>query len=245
MPIILKIGVRKEVQGVIVMAGLSSFFKRLKESLVLSWKLSRLIWSVPYSVWKVHKLPQPCVSIFGGVHVERDSPEALQAGTIAGQLAKNGISVLTGGGPGVMEAANCGASKFQKNGELNTLGITIKGFKGEETNMCTKGALLVVSYFFARKWLLINYSIGFVIFPGGVGTLDELFELLTVVQTKQRPPMPVILMGSEFWKPFMESVDKIGALKLMSSETLSLITVTDDIDKAVNILKYYCLECAI
>ncbi len=221
------------------------FFNRLRETFILSWTFCRVPANIIYGVWRVLKLPQPCVSIFGGTHVERESPYAAQAHRIAAMLVKNNISILTGGGPGIMEAANCGAAEGQANGESYTMGITVKGFKGEPANMCTKGSLLVLRYFFARKWLLINYSIGFVIFPGGVGTLDELFELLTLIVTKQRPPVPIILFGTEFWKPVMDVLDRIGELKLINPVTFSLITLTDNADEVVDILKYYCLKCNI
>jgi uncharacterized protein (TIGR00730 family) len=231
---------------------MKKFLPRVKDSLIQSYQFFGVLVQLMYGIWRVNRLPQPCVSIFGGTHVAPDNPlahlaahYAEQAGYIAGELAKAGISVLTGGGPGIMAAANCGALKFQKKKGGRTMGISVRGLEEEEgANVCTQGSLLIMNYFFARKWLLINYSVAFAVFPGGVGTLDELTELLTLMQTKQIEAAPVVLLGVEFWTPFIEWLRTTPAARhLIGKETLRWITVTDDSAKAASILRDHCLVC--
>jgi uncharacterized protein (TIGR00730 family) len=223
---------------------MKNWFKRVSDSVSLSFGLSHMFVHLVYGVWKINKLPQPCVSIFGGSHVAPTHQYSAQAHDIASNLADHGISILTGGGPGIMEAANCGASHNPHNGEVRTLGITMsQGFEGETVNLCAKSSLVTVDYFFARKWLLIHYSMGFVIFPGGVGTLDEFFALLTVIQTKQRPTGPVIVIGTEFWKPCIDWLQSIKELHLLTPATFNLITLTDDVEEATSILTQFCMTC--
>jgi uncharacterized protein (TIGR00730 family) len=209
----------------------------------LIFRLFHSVIQLIYGMWKVSKLPQPCISIFGGKHTDLHARYALQAHEIAEKLVANNISVLTGGGPGIMEAANCGASHV-KNKQIMTMGITVRGLEPEAINVCARESSMILDYFFTRKWLLINYSVGFLVFPGGVGTLDELFELLTMMDTKQRKTAPVILIGSEFWQPLFDWLkNKVEKSQLVGTETIKLITLTDDSDYAVKLLKEYCEKC--
>ncbi len=219
-----------------------NFLLKVWNPIKLVFSLLHAILQLIYGIWKVNKLPQPCVSVFGGTHTELHTKYALQAREIALKLVENDISVLTGGGPGIMEAANCGA--FHAKGKsVRTMGIMVRGLEKEDINACAKHASLVLDYFFTRKWLLINYSIGFLVFPGGVGTLDELFELLTMIATKQRAKAPVILIGREFWQPLFDWLAIVKNEQLMGAETLQSIVLTDDLDHAVSIVKEYCKTC--
>ncbi len=218
-----------------------TFFRRLGLVLAVGFRFSRVIMQLLRGIWIVYRLPQPCVSIFGGTHVKQTDPIAKQATEIAASLVENNISVLTGGGPGIMQAANCGAY-YAQQGELRTLGITVRGLEEDGPNPCAREVSLVLDYFFARKWLLIHYSVGFLIFPGGVGTMDELAELLTLIQTKQRNDAPVILIGTAFWKPFIDWLNLSHQQGLVDADTLKRITVTDDSTFSVELLKKKCLK---
>ena len=152
-------------------------------------------------------------------------------------LVEDDISVLTGGGPGIMEAASCGAVPTKGTGR--SMGIGVKDL-GEGKNPCVQ-EYFILNYFFARKWLLTHYSKAFVVFPGGFGTLDELAEILTLIQTKQLARAPIILIGKEYWAHFMIWV-KGEALKhgTVVQEDINLFSVTDNLEEAFCIAKGAC-----
>lgn len=192
---------------------------------------------VMYGIWHISKLKNAPITVFGGHLLKRSSIYMTQASELAHKLADHGIPVLTGGGPGIMEAASCGALNVKK-GIITSIGINVKGLEtGIEQSACPR-TVINVDNFPARKWLLIHYSIGFAVFPGGYGTLDELMELLTLIQTKKRVKAPIVLIGIAYWKPFMEWVHE-SALKqgLISPEDVGLFTITDDIQEAYRLLK--------
>ena len=140
--------------------------------------------------------------MFGGTHLQPDSVFMQQAAHLAHKLAHNGMPVLTGGGPGIMEAASCGALSAHKK-VITTIGISVTGLEaGLKESTCPR-TVIEMDNFPARKWLLIHYSSGFAVFPGGYGTLDELMELLTLIQTKKRKKAPIVLIGSDYWKPLV------------------------------------------
>ncbi len=193
----------------------------------LGYKFLRVFWQIIYGVWRISKLPHPIVSIFGSAKMLQKDKYAQQANQIALWLVEQKISVLTGGGPGIMQAANCGA--FQKHkGIVHSIGIGVRGLN-EPKNMCVE-EYFVLDYFFARKWLLTQYSMGFIIFPGGFGTIDELSDLLTLIQTRQMKKVPIVLIGKDYWRPFMDWV--VGqALPhgLIKKEHVKLFSVTESI----------------
>jgi uncharacterized protein (TIGR00730 family) len=195
-----------------------------------------IFWSVLYGILRISKLPHPPVTVFGGARLHLDSVYSKKARELAHRLADAGIPVLTGGGPGIMEAANCGAGEAKK-GVITTLGITVSGLTLNEQPKSCPVDVIVMHNYGARKWLLINYAIGFAVFPGGFGTLDELMELLTLMQTKFREKAPVVLIGRDYWKPFIEWMHE-SALKenLIAPEDVELFVLTDDIDEAFRIL---------
>ena len=144
-----------------------------------------------------------------------------------------------------MKAANCAVDHEQrKKIQARTMGITVKGLGDKEpVNECAQ-EYIVMDYFFARKWLMINYSVAFAIFPGGFGTMDELAEVATLMQTKRLPGVPIVLFGKEYWQPFINWLSD-SALKhgLISKEDLGLISVTDDLDEAFCLLQERCVQC--
>ncbi len=214
------------------------FFQRIGLCLKLWLKLTRVFFQLIYGAWRVSTLPQPIVSIFGGARLPQHDIYAKQADQIGRWLVENNISVLTGGGPGIMEAANCGAIKTN-GGTGKSMGIGVKDL-GEGKNPCVQ-EYFVLDYFWARKWLLTRYSVAFVVFPGGFGTLDELAEVLTLIQTKKMKRVPIILLGKEYWAPFMQWIIQ-EAVKhgTILKEHVKLFTVTDDPYEAFCIVRDEC-----
>jgi uncharacterized protein (TIGR00730 family) len=205
----------------------------------LAWKFLRVFLHLIYGVWRVSKLRHPIVSIFGSARVAQTDKYAQQAKQVAGWLDEEGISVLTGGGSGIMEAANCGAIKPKRKGDVKSIGIGVRGLN-EPKNTCVE-EYFELDYFFARKWLLTQYSSGFIVFPGGFGTLDELSEVLTLIQTKQMRKVPIALVGKEYWQPFMQWItDEAVPHGLVQPDQVKLFSVTDDPHKAFCFVRGEC-----
>ena len=175
----------------------------------------------------------PCVSIFGSARVAPGKETYEQTVVIAKKLAENGFHIITGGGPGLMEAANKGAQE----GGAKSVGLTIRLPLEQEVNPYAD-ILVDFQYFFVRKVMFVKYAQAYVGMPGGFGTLDEIFEALTLIQTKRIKPFPVILVGSDYWGSLWEWVR--GTLlerKLISPEDMDIVTITDDPDEVVKIIK--------
>ena len=171
----------------------------------------------------------PAISVFGSARTKRDDPEYAFAERLGGALAAAGFAVITGGGPGVMEAANKGCC--EAGGKAVGLGIELP-FEQSMNDWVDIG--IVFRYFFARKTMFVKYAQGFVVLPGGFGTMDELFEALTLVQTRKVTAFPVVLVGTEYWGGLLDWLRSrmLPAGKIAVSD-LSLIQVTDDVDEAV------------
>lgn len=149
------------------------------------------------------------------------------------RLAKMGLTTMTGGGPGIMEAANRGA----RESGGRSIGCNIVLPMEQEPNKYVD-KFLEFRYFFVRKVMLVKYSYAFVIFPGGFGTMDEAFETLTLVQTRKIDHFPIVLMGTEFWKPLVEFLrEKMVAQGTISPEDMNLLTVTDSHDEACRVIQ--------
>jgi uncharacterized protein (TIGR00730 family) len=163
-------------------------------------------------------------SIFGSARTRQDDPEYTQARETARLVGEAGMAVITGGGPGVMEAANRGA----RDAGATSIGLNIElPFEQGLNSYCDIG--LEFHYFFARKIMFVRYASGFVVFPGGFGTLDELFESLTLIQTGKVRNFPVVLVGSDYWCDLIEWIRKrVLAEGKISPADLDLLTVTDD-----------------
>lgn len=219
-----------------------NFMIRLWKSLVVGAGVLREVFQIMYGQYKILKLPQPTISIFGGARLSQDDTYTKQAFEVGNKLARAGFSVLTGGGPGIMESANCGAAKVATEKEQDghvygkSMGIGIRRLRFEEPLNSCMSEKIILDYFFARKFLLLNYSMGFVIFPGGFGTMDELSDLLNLMQTGKRSFAPVILIGTEYWKNYIAWVETARQAHLLSQSNEPRVLVTDDLDEAVALL---------
>jgi uncharacterized protein (TIGR00730 family) len=152
-------------------------------------------------------------------------------------ISKMGFTVLTGGGPGIMEAANRGAKDVQGR----SVGLNIK-LPFEQHHNPYLDRSVTMNYFFVRKTLLIKYSYGFIIMPGGFGTMDEMFEALTLIQTKKIRNFPIVVMGSDFWGEMRQFIDAMLAGGTISPEDLDLIKWTDSIDEAIAHLQEHAVK---
>ena len=183
----------------------------------------------------------PCVSIFGSARTDATEPQYLQAATdIAEKLTKKGFGIITGGGPGIMEAANKGAQK----GSGPSVGLNIDlPFEQSSNPYIDPDKNLNFDYFFARKVMFVKYSQAFVVMPGGFGTLDELFEAITLVQTGKIDRFPIILYGAEFWEGLKNWVDTTlkGTGKISTNDT-DLIRIANDADGVVEIIEDFYQE---
>lgn len=174
----------------------------------------------------------PCVSIFGSARTKSDDPYYERTVEIAKKIVQHGFGVITGGGPGIMEAANKGAQ--QGGGTSVGLNITLP-FEQQENPYIDKDKLMNFDYFFVRKVMFIKYAQAFVVMPGGFGTLDELFEALTLIQTEKITKFPIVLFGTAFWSGMLDWIKHtlLEAHQNISPEDLDLIKVVDDVDEAV------------
>ncbi len=213
-------------------------FKRFRLCCQTFFQWIRVLWQLLYGVWRVAKLPRPIVSIFGGARITGDDIYFRKAHELGQRLVELDISVLTGGGPGIMEAASCGAI-VPKAGQARMMGIGVTDL-GEAANPCVQ-EYFELNYFFARKWLLTRFSSAFVVFPGGFGTLDELSEVITLIQTKKLKRVPIVLFGVEYWDLFMKWLN-LEALKhgTVSKEDLNLFTLTDDLEQVACLIRDEC-----
>ena len=184
-------------------------------------------------VWTLSKLRRPVVSVFGGTRLSQDHPFTQHAHKLSNMLLTHQISVITGGGPGIMQAMNCGALDQDPDLRGKSVGITVENLSQERQIGCLD-ELITTRYFFTRKWLLTRYADGFVVFPGGFGTLDELFETLTLMQTGHLERVPVVLINTAYWKPLLEWVEGAQKEGLLLSHDASLLFVTDDLTEAFN-----------
>ncbi len=171
----------------------------------------------------------PVIGVFGSARTPRKSPMYVAAEQIGAGLAKAGYGTITGGGPGIMEAANKGA--VEAGGLSVGLGIELP-FEQSLNKYVSLG--INFRYFFARKVMFLKYSSGFVVMPGGFGTFDEVFEALTLVQTRKVKSFPIVLFGRDFWTPMLEWMhDHVLAGAYVSPSDFNLIQLTDDPDEAV------------
>jgi uncharacterized protein (TIGR00730 family) len=177
------------------------------------------------------------VTIFGSARVKPDDVYYQKAEHLARLLAQNGFSVITGGGPGVMEASNKGAS--EAGGK--SVGMNIRLPYEQKPNPYAN-IHIDYKYFFIRKVMFVKYAVAYVIWPGGFGTMDELFEALTLIQTRRIKSFPVILMGSEYWRGLLDWLKNTMLHdKKISPEDLELIQIIDDPEEAVKHIKKYII----
>ena len=168
------------------------------------------------------------MTVFGSARFPEDHPYYALAREVGGRLVRMGFTVMTGGGPGIMEGANRGA----KEAGGFSVGCNIALPVEQKLNPYLDRSV-TFQHFFARKVMLVKYSYAFVVMPGGVGTLDELFESLTLIQTKKIDDFPVVLMGREYWQPLLDLLEKMVAAGTVGKEDLSLLLVTDSVHEAM------------
>ena len=174
----------------------------------------------------------PAVTVFGSARFEEDHPYYEMARNLSAEIAKLGFTIMTGGGPGIMEAANRGA----KDVGGRSIGCNIVLPREQHQNPYLD-KFVNFDYFFIRKVLLVKYSYAFVIMPGGFGTLDEMFEAMTLIQTKKIKNFPVIIFGKDYHFELIQHIDKMLERKTISEEDLELFLVTDSIEDAVALIK--------
>ena len=176
----------------------------------------------------------PCITVFGSARFKEDNKYYIKAREIGAQISKMGFTVITGGGPGIMEAANRGA--FEVGGY--SVGCNIELPKEQKPNPYLSDSI-TFKHFFVRKVLLLKYSYAFVVLPGGFGTMDELFETLTLIQTGTINNFPIVLIGKDYFTEMMEFLDVMAEKGTISKKDLELVLLTDDIDEAMKHIQKY------
>ena len=191
----------------------------------------RFLWTVLREFmrgFRVLHFVGPCVSVFGSARVAEGSPYYTLARALGAGLSRQGFTVLTGGGPGIMEAANRGA----RDAGGPSVGCNIVLTQEQKPNPYLD-KWLVCRHFFVRKVLLVKYSYAFVIMPGGLGTLDEFFEALTLIQNKKILDFPVVVVGRAYWEPLLALLARLEAEGMVAPADLRLLTYTDSVAEAL------------
>lgn len=202
-----------------------------------SWQIFKIMSEFVEGFEKMSKIG-PCVSIFGSARTDRENKYYKLAEEIAYQLTQEGFGIISGGGPGIMEAANKGAQR----GNGKSVGLNIElPFEQFDNPFIDKDKLITFDYFFVRKLMFVKYAQGFIVMPGGFGTLDEFFESLTLIQTEKIGRFPVVLVGHEYWDGLIEWV-KVVMLKEknISEKDLDLFKIVDTCEEAVDyVVRFY------
>ena len=201
-----------------------------------SWSIFKIMGEFVEGYEKLSSIG-PSISFFGSARIKPDNKYYKLAEEIAEEIVSRGYGVITGGGPGVMEAANKGANK--KKGK--SVGLCIELPFEEPNEFIDKDKTLIFDYFFVRKVMFIRYSQGFVVMPGGLGTLDEVFEAMTLIQTKEAEKFPIILVGSKYWEGIVDWIKKTMLLENnhISKEDLELFKIADTKEEVINILEEF------
>lgn len=203
-----------------------------------SWQIFKIMSEFVDGFEKLAKIG-PCVSIFGSARTKNENPYYTLAEDCARLLTERGYGVISGGGPGIMEAANKGA--YQAGGKSVGLNIELP-FEQFHNKYIDRDKLLEFDYFFVRKVMFMKYSQGFIILPGGFGTLDEMFEALTLIQTGKIARFPIVLVGSSYWTGLMDWVKQTMLLQEhnISEEDLNLFRIVDTAEEAAeHIFRFY------
>ncbi|XMO86013.1 TIGR00730 family Rossman fold protein [Algibacter sp. AS12] len=205
-----------------------------------SWAIFKIMGEFVNGFEKMSKIG-PCVSIFGSARTKPDNKYYKLAENVATKIVEAGYGVITGGGPGIMEAGNKGAHL----GGGTSVGLNIDlPFEQHDNPYIDSDKSLDFDYFFVRKVMFVKYSQGFVVMPGGFGTLDELFEAITLIQTNKSEKFPIILVGTDFWEGLMDWVKKtlLDGFGNISAKDLDLIHVVDTADEVISILDSFYKE---
>ena len=179
----------------------------------------------------------PCVTIFGSARIKADDPHYELARQMGRAIARLGFTVMTGGGPGIMEAANRGAKEAGGRSVGCNIQLALEQAPNDYLDRSVK-----LHYFFVRKTLLIKYSYAFVALPGGAGTLDELFEALTLIQTGKIKNFPIVIMGTDYWRELIGFLGKMEKMGMISAGDLSLIYATDSVAEAIEHIRGKAIE---
>jgi hypothetical protein len=208
-----------------------------------SWALFKIMGEFVNGFEKMSSIG-PCVSIFGSARTKSDHKYYKLAESMATKIVEAGYGVITGGGPGIMEAGNKGAHL----GGGTSVGLNIElPFEQHDNPYIDKGKSIDFDYFFVRKVMFVKYSQGFVVMPGGFGTLDELFEAITLIQTHKIQKFPIILVGTEFWSGLIDWIKNtlLDKFENISPEDLDLIHLVDTEDETVDILNDFYTSAAL
>ncbi|MAY84834.1 MAG: TIGR00730 family Rossman fold protein [Flavobacteriales bacterium] len=199
-----------------------------------SWSVFRIMSEFVDGFDRLSKIG-PCVSIFGSARTKPDEPYYQMADELAFRICSEGYGIITGGGPGIMEAANKGANRAK--GKSVGLNIDLP-FEQNDNPFIDKDKSLNFNYFFVRKMMFVKYAQGFVVFPGGFGTLDELFEALTLIQTEKIAKFPIVLIGKTYWEGLLDWIKStlLEHSKTISPEDLDLFFLTDDVEEAAEFI---------
>lgn len=196
-----------------------------------SWQIFKIMAEFVQGFEKMSRI-KPCVSVFGSARFTEDDPSYIAAEEIAFKLSQSGYGVITGGGPGIMEAGNKGAHR----GDGVSVGMNIDlPFEQKGNKYIDGDKLIVFDYFFIRKVMFVKYSQGFIVMPGGFGTLDEVFEALTLIQTGKIGRFPIILYGEDYWSGLLDWIKNtlLKKYKTISEEDLQLFRLVNTPDEAV------------
>ena len=202
-----------------------------------SWAIFKIMAEFVEGYEKLSKIG-PCVSIFGSARTKTTDPFYGLAEEVAFKLTQHGYGVITGGGPGIMEAGNKGAHR----GKGTSVGLNIAlPFEQHDNPWIDKDKNLEFDYFFVRKVMFVKYSQGFIVMPGGFGTMDELFEAITLIQTKKIGRFPIVLIGTKFWSGLLDWIKNTLLVEgNISEKDLNLFRVVDTADEALeHINKFY------
>ena len=179
----------------------------------------------------------PCVTVFGSARYDESHPEYATGREVGARLAGMGFTVMTGGGPGLMEAANRGAREVGGR----SVGCNVE-LPLEQAPNAYMDRWVTCRHFFVRKVLLFKYSYAFIGLPGGLGTLDELFEALTLIQTRKIASFPVVLIGTDYWHPLRAMLRHLAAAQTISERDLDLLLITDSLDEAMEHIRRHAVE---
>jgi uncharacterized protein (TIGR00730 family) len=207
-----------------------------------SWMVFKIMAEFVEGFQTLYKIG-PCVSVFGSARTRPDHPYFELAEEIAFRITREGFGIISGGGGGIMEAANKGA----KRGQGKSVGLNIElPFEQDANPYIDKDKLLHFDYFFVRKVMFMKYAQGFVVLPGGFGTLDELFEAVTLIQTGKSDRFPIILVNSEYWNGLIAWIkDRMLEERMIAPHDLDLIHVCDSPDEVVGIIRDFYLRSVI
>ena len=202
-----------------------------------SWRMFRIMGELVQGFDDLAGI-EPAVTIYGSARITENDELYAQTEEIARRLGELGFSIITGGGPGVMEAANRGALKAG----VTSVGLNIELPEEQDCNAYTTKSI-TFSHFFIRKVMLVKYATAFVIMPGGLGTLDEVTEVLTLIQTHKIKPFPVVLFSSDYWRGFLGWLQKSVLTRgFISEEDFSLLRVCDEPDTVIETIKKWHAE---